>query len=94
MIQRVRSITLTRLSMTTQRSNASGEVGTCDCSVRKGDSHQESDLSCDQANTGRRKLFVRLEGDSRPFRQLVEPHLAHVIAAKGVVLAVLAEKRS
>src|SRR6516164_9300764 len=61
--------------------------------VRPG-SGSGSDGSVDRANLGRRKVLARLEGDSRPFRQLVEPHRAHVIASKRVALAVLAEKRS
>src|SRR5256885_16149838 len=48
----------------------------------------------ERANLGRRKVLARLEGDSRPFRQVVEPHPAHVSAPKHIAFAVLAEKRS
>ena len=53
-----------------------------------------SDGSANWANLGCRKVLARLEGNSRPFRQLMEPHAAHVSASKRIALPVLAEKRS
>jgi hypothetical protein len=60
-----------------------------DCRGRR-----RSDRRADRANLRRRKVLAGLEGDRRPFRQVVEPHAAHVSASKRVALAVLAEKRA
>lgn len=60
-----------------------------DCRGRR-----RSDRRADRANLRRRKVLARLEGDRRSFRQVVEPHAAHVSASKRVAFAVLAEKRA
>jgi hypothetical protein len=60
-----------------------------DCRRRR-----RSDRRADRPNLRRREVLARLEGDCRPFRQVVKPHAAHVSAPKRVAFAVLAEKRA
>src|SRR5260221_13623520 len=55
---------------------------------------RQSARRANRAHTGRRKVLVRLERDRCAFSQVVEPHIAHVVASKRVALAVLAEQRA
>ena len=40
----------------------------------------------------RRQVLRGFKGDTCPFGEVVEPHLAHIAPSKGVSLAVLAEQ--